>query len=422
MSTVTYNQRQYILTFQEYHSILLGSFWAAPRFFETYKRITGTDVGFLYIIKNNELIGFMETNGPENIYASIKNKLTKEWITTEIKRFDGLVHQLQKIIEPSRKEFHPSGFEERLKTVFSLLMQIYPYSNSFYLLSQILESQLMKKLTEKYGSERANTILIESGTPLKDTLLVQYRKEIESIAAELNKKGVQSNLLQTLYKKDPSFANKINDIQEKYFCLTSINAEERTPESFFPDIVQAMTNFPSKKEKTTIPSEVEEDIFLLRAMVYFKDEISTYLIPYVKFGLNLEWNALAAKWDLTREEMDHLLIEEVLGLTPIKNVKKLVSERRKGVLFIHEPPKSSSDVLDGNKAEIEIQIIMNQMGHAKVDVTEINGSIGSPGKVRGIVHKILSSKEISKFEKGKILVTVYTAPDFVPATLKSISP
>ena len=78
MTTIEYNRRHYTLTFQEYHPPLWLSFWANQRFYENYRKISGTDAGFIYAIKNNEFTGFMRADGGKAVYDSIAKKLSKE--------------------------------------------------------------------------------------------------------------------------------------------------------------------------------------------------------------------------------------------------------------------------------------------------------------------------------------------------------
>lgn len=422
MTTIEYNKRKYNLTFQEYHPPLWDSFWANEGYFETYRRIMGTDVGFIYIVRNGEFTGFMQADGPEEIDASVRDKLSGAWLDSELKKFEKLFNELRVIIETSRRNPAATNVEDRLRKVHALLGLIYPYSNSFYMLSHAMEKKVHAKLVSQYGGEKANAIMVQSATPLKETTLIQYFKDIRTIASRLKRKNV-STMPQMMahYQTDFSFQSTIRALQEKYFCLTSINSEERTKESFFPDIFAEMQKEKKVVEQLHFPPEVAEEIHILRGMVYLKDEISTFIIPYVKFGLKNDWDFMAKKWKLTREEMDQLLIEEVLGMTPVENMKKLANERRKATFFLHEPPHMNATVLSGSKAEKEIQLVMSQISSKIENVSEIKGTIGCAGKAQGIVQKIYSSKEISKFKEGNVLVTVYTAPEFVPAMNKAVA-
>ena len=47
--------------------------------------------------------------------------------------------------------------------------------------------------------------------------------------------------------------------------------------------------------------------------------------------------------------------------------------------------------------------------------TELNGMTAYPGKVCGIARVVLKKEGIIKFQKGEILITTMTSPEFVPA-------
>lgn len=422
MTTIKYNNREYNLAFQEYHPPFWLSFWSNKVFFQNYKRITGTDVAFIYITKDGELTGFMQADGPKVIYNSIKSRLNKKWINDEIKHFQKLLQQLKSVIEASRKKFEPKNAQDKIKKVFTLLSRIYPYSNSFYLLSQEIEKRILEKLTAKVSQEKANSVLAQSITPLKKTTLSEYSKDTKKIALMLKKnKVITIEQLRSAYAVNTKLKKSIDNLQKKYFCLTALNGEERTVESILPDICQAIKITTKKSKKISIPKSVAEEIYLLRAMIYFKDEISSFIIPYVRFGLKNEWSALAKNLGITFEELMQLRVEESIGLLPLKNAKQLVNERRKATFFLHEPPKMMSDVFEGEEAEEKIQKIMNQINEVKPELNEIQGKVGCSGKVQGIVQKITSIKDIATFQEGKILVTIYTAPEFVPAMKKAIA-
>lgn len=421
MTNAAYNNREYSLAFQEYHPPFWLSFWSNKLFFENYKRITGTDVAFIYITKSGELTGFMQADGPEVIYNSIKARLNKKWMNNEINHFQKLLWQLKNIIEASRKKFEHGGLQDKIKQIFIVLSQIYPYSNSFYLLSQEIEKIVLNKLTAKVGQEKANQIIVQSSTPLKKTTIVEYSKDIQAIASKLKKRNITTiEQIRSAYT-NTDLKKAIENLQKKYFCLTALNGEERTVESIMPDICQAITKDKQRQKKIPVPKDVAKEMYLLRAMVYFKDEISSFIIPYVRFGLKNEWSSLAKKLGLTFEELTQLRVEETIGLLPLKNTKQLVNERRKATFFLHEPPNMTSDIFEGEKAKEKIRNIMNQISDVKTDIDEIKGTVGSSGKVKGVVQNITSIKDISTFKEGKILVTVYTAPEFVPAMKKAIA-
>ena len=52
-------------------------------------------------------------------------------------------------------------------------------------------------------------------------------------------------------------------------------------------------------------------------------------------------------------------------------------------------------------------------------ITEIVGQTAQPGFAKGIVKKIFRAKDMHRFNKGDILISVATDPDIVPAMKKA---
>lgn len=60
-------------------------------------------------------------------------------------------------------------------------------------------------------------------------------------------------------------------------------------------------------------------------------------------------------------------------------------------------------------------------GHQIIDVSEIKGNIGAPGKINGKVRVIIDMNKGNDFKDGEILVTGMTRPEFVPLMKKAIA-
>jgi pyruvate,water dikinase len=55
----------------------------------------------------------------------------------------------------------------------------------------------------------------------------------------------------------------------------------------------------------------------------------------------------------------------------------------------------------------------------KNEVHELKGICGNPGKATGKARIIVKTSEFHKFQKGDILVTAFTTPDFTPVIKKA---
>lgn len=406
MTDIKYKDLNFTLEFKEYHPPLPASFWITDGFLESYKKISGTDVGFIYHLTNSEMTGYMESEGPERIYEAIKEKISKDWIDSEIIIFDQLIVELKTLVERFRfKDLKREELVNLLDSLTKLLAKLYPYSNIFYLLSIEIE-------------KRVSPELIKNIQPIKDTFLIKFSIDINIISKKLKKEFgmINEKELKELYIKNSEVKKQIEKLRDKYFCLTSLNAEERTTDSFILEIISELKKSEVRRQKFSKLSIEDENIYLLRAMLYFKDELSTFAVPFVMHGLSKQFDTAAKLLGLSRKDLDQLVIDEVIdGLKSDRDFSSLVNKRKEGTFLFHAPFKSTT-IIDGIEAKKEIELLNQQevpIGFNKNNI--INGKTGSSGKVTGSVQLIFNSSEIKNFKEGNILVAVYTAPEFVPA-------
>lgn len=424
MPDIIYENIKFNVTFKEFFPPLQLSFWSSDDFLKTYERITGTDAGFIYEVKNSDLTGYMESAAPERVLKSVQDKISVAWIDEQLKNFDAHLENLKKIVEAARDaEYNKADLIKLFETLRQETGNIYPYSNAFYLLSAEVEKNILNTLKRDRSEAEANQLLAKLSRPIKETFLDKYTTATEALAKELLEKTgtVQIDKVGDLYRNDPIFKKKIDELRDEYFCLTSLNGGERTVESLFPDIARKI-KLSASQEEIFVPETIKKDLYLLRAALYFKDEPSTFAVPFVRYGLAKHWAAAAAFLNINIVDLDQLLIDEVIAcLKETKDVRDLVEERKKATFFFHKPFHSTT-IIQGARAEKEMSPLLNQNSLADYgSLSEISGKVGSSGKATGPVKKILHSSEISDFKEGQVLVAVYTAPEFVPAMKKAVA-
>ena len=117
---------------------------------------------------------------------------------------------------------------------------------------------------------------------------------------------------------------------------------------------------------------------------------------------------------LNTEFIYYCAYEEFLkGKDYLKNRKEEISNRSKGVIFLHNYNGSIEfeyNDFENTKNKMEKIYLESQ----EVDRKLIIGQIAYRGDVKGKVKIILRHSEFSKFKKGDILVTSMTRPEFVP--------
>ena len=124
-----------------------------------------------------------------------------------------------------------------------------------------------------------------------------------------------------------------------------------------------------------------------------------------------------------RTKMDYwdfyFLLEDETKDALINSAKVDLKKRKKLSLTIIE--KEKVRILAGKAVEQYAQendfLLISQESEEKV--RELKGTVGSSGKVTGKVRIIESTREMSHFKEGEILVAPMTTPDFVPIMNKA---
>ncbi len=103
----------------------------------------------------------------------------------------------------------------------------------------------------------------------------------------------------------------------------------------------------------------------------------------------------------------------------MKNNKELLLKGKEGVIFlIQDNGEIERDSFTDSEA---IDADMDALLKVQKDMIEIKGQSASKGNYRGVVKIIIDaeSQEAKDFEKGHVLVTSMTRPEFVPLMKKA---
>ncbi len=176
----------------------------------------------------------------------------------------------------------------------------------------------------------------------------------------------------------------------------------------------------NKKQKQLVYKKIKASP-LLKAFVQFADD-STFIQDCRKqvvlrinhFNLNY-LDRLADLLSVDRELAKYVMFYELKDF--IKNPKpylKIAQDRKAGCLSIFLKNKFTIF----SRAELK-GIDLSNFFPDLSSTNELKGMTACPGKVTGIAKVILGSDQFSIFEKGDILITNQTTPDFVPLMKKA---
>ncbi|PIY95624.1 MAG: hypothetical protein COY66_06295 [Candidatus Kerfeldbacteria bacterium CG_4_10_14_0_8_um_filter_42_10] len=125
---------------------------------------------------------------------------------------------------------------------------------------------------------------------------------------------------------------------------------------------------------------------------------------------------ISKRLNLSPKQTRHLMPAEIrLGLLTGKVNVPLINQRINHCVSICD--NQGIKLLTGQEAKRYAQMTYEEQ--ADKNIKELKGTPAYPGKVKGIVKLIASAKEMSKMNKGDVLVSPATNPNLLPAMKKA---
>jgi phosphohistidine swiveling domain-containing protein len=154
-------------------------------------------------------------------------------------------------------------------------------------------------------------------------------------------------------------------------------------------------------------------------MTSWQDERKKYILLGID-SLEILIKELSARIQIPIELLRYSSPDEICGKKEI-NQEILENRRRNGVLFTSRPPKNAekefenTEIMTGEEYNEAIKLLKKEQ---EIEKQSINGSPASLGYVIGKARVILHP-ENAEFEKGEVLVTGMTRPEFLPLMKKA---
>lgn len=242
-----------------------------------------------------------------------------------------------------------------------------------------------------------------------------------------------SELSEMNLKKKEIFQGKdVREVYEKYVWATdqsfSLHYES------FEDFKKGLGDIKSSKEKA---DKMEEEILELKRQqqeVFPEYQLSKEFISFCECAQMLPHIRLLrrdciieAGYNLRKffSEMQKALPLSDLTLAYYWEIRDLLEGKEVDVERIEKRKKTYSFILiDHDFYEYDEETgkqIKNKIESPTDFSAEIRGQTACLGKVTGVARVLHSAKEIHLVQKGEILVTSMTTPDFVPAMQKAIA-
>jgi len=318
--------------------------------------------------------------------------------------YEELLSVYQHFILPKVEQFYI-----RMWTVFNIAEPL-----TTVVLQRLQEIVKDRKKAEQYllilsAAQEANDILQERIELLK--LSVLFSKQ-----GRINMKEVEKHTGK--YQHIPLFDFDHEHYRKEYFLqeLKGVNNPEKEL-----NVIQVKLHH-NKEERENLLKKLNLDNDTLLLITFLKENV--FLRDYrdmIRQKLNLQLRRFymegGRRLGLTINQVALLTNEEII--TSLENHKqfsqKIAKERENNFLLIQRG--SSAEIYSGKKAVEKARGELHS--EQKSDVSDIQGIVGSPGKVQGVVVIVYTNKDLFKVKKGNVLVATMTRQDFVPVMRKA---
>lgn len=262
--------------------------------------------------------------------------------------------------------------------------------------------------------------------PEYDTPLMQSQKKLREIKATLQDKGYWVKLLENSeeavlgIQADADVNKLIQDYSVEYSWVGIMNLVGGDPLTT-EQVIEQVTHLQDKHDEKTTQRNIDPDFrFLVDAAAnagYMPQLGVEYYAMYSQDAIPFYQNA-ANQLGISYRELLDLNLDEIIAGLKGNDVKKLVARRQNDNWAIHSVPNAQPKVIDDKEAVDQLFDLMVP----KVELSDdglIRGQTGNKGKAKGVVKVILTPEEFHKMEKGDVLVTTMTTPDYVPLMHKA---
>jgi len=205
------------------------------------------------------------------------------------------------------------------------------------------------------------------------------------------------------------FLSKINEI------LNASESPAETKKNKIRNIEEKIKKRDELVKKLKLPRRIVNLILALRQLAYLqelKKTTQTRSHPLLQLVVHKE---IARRLNIPQEYlyfMSYKEIKQSLFSNNVGDELKKELHQRCGYFVLFEKELDYHWVY-GNEAKEFVRV--NGLAADLKEVKELQGTIASKGYAKGIVKVCKLSTEIDKVNKGDILVTAMTTPDFVPA-------
>lgn len=294
-----------------------------------------------------------------------------------------------------------------------------------------ITGKLKDFLSGKVGEEKVEEYLQKLMTPkeypfqvleqvdLAQIVLKVKSKKLTNLSKELARHKQKYQWLSCYNFDEKEFS--LEDFKERLEVLLELPLEELRgkTEGIVNQLEKDELEFQRTAEEIGLSGDLLDQVKLLREFVFLRtyriemnSQSNFYLKPLLK--------EISRRGGVSVRELAMMLVSEIEAMLKEGKIPKSVNfaeRERAAVLWLDS---CQFNCTFGDQAK---KIISEKLGGGKVieQVGEIKGTTASKGKVVRGKARVVSKENISSFQRGEILVTTMTSPEFMPAIQKAVA-
>ena len=287
------------------------------------------------------------------------------------------------------------------------------------------EKLLQKLLDGKVDTTKAISIIT---TTARESFSKRELKELLEIV--LAKQRGQ-NVIPLL----EAHARKYYWLHNSYFSTEVLGTdffanELKLAETKYPDPAKQLK---AMEEDTVIAKKEKHNLFaklnfnekerslveLLDLFAWYQDYRKEYTMRMLHY-LDLVLKEIGKHKGLTLQEMKYTVPSEIKTVVEGTFDKTIAKERMTRCLFYWDAKTEKFTHGTGEFSLEKEKEIFHSIKHDN-EIVEVSGMVASKGFVRGIARVTMSARDAKEIQKGEILITSMTTPDFVTAMKKAVA-
>jgi len=329
------------------------------------------------LLKYNNLFLKKDIQKIKNFFEEkIKNDM--EWFN---RFFSECENRLNKMVSYKNKD----DFENFINSSKKALGIVYDCC----LLDFVIEDYL-KNLCKKHNLNINN--VISRIVPYRKTFIMKYQEDLK----ELSEDNISK------------FVNKYKSIGTTMFYDEPLTEEKVRHE--LKDISKTNNSNKVEADEINIPHDFDNIINLGSKLTYYK----TYIVEMfndIAYNYRTLLDTLAKEHNLDYNDLLNFTCDEIIDLFKNGNISRYYKERKNGFGFIWDNGK----ITEVFKEDLNNHLKQSYKQIDNENIKKFKGIVAykSKSKIIGNVKVIESKKYINKLNKGEILVTSETTPDYI---------